>query len=301
MNHRLGMPGPDPLARRNAGLTNKSDEDHKTQTANFVGDIPAKYDYGLGPHLFADYGADLTRRVAAARPRRVLEIAAGTGIVTRLLRDALPASTHLLASDLSWPMLAIAREKFADAEEVEFRQADATALPFADGAFDAVVCQFGVMFFPDKAEAYREAFRVLAPNGSYYFNVWDSFEFNSFARIMHETIGRFFDGDAPAFFTVPFGYYRIDAIKASLIQSGFADISINVVRIDKAVEDLRRFAEGLVFGNPIIAEIGTRGTADAAAIVEAATAALRGEFDQSAPRMKLQAIVFDARKTSGLT
>jgi SAM-dependent methyltransferase len=245
---------------------------------------------------------DLTRRVAAGRPRRVLEIAAGTGIVTRLLRDVLPASTHLLATDLNWPMLAVAREKFVDAEEVEFHQADATALPFTDGAFDAVVCQFGVMFFPDTAKAYREAFRVLSTNGRYYFNVWDSFEFNSFARITHEAISRFFDGeDAPAFFTVPFGYYRIDGIKTALLQSGFADISINVVRIDKTVDDLRRFTEGLVLGNPIAAEIAARGTADITAIVGAVTAALQGEFGSSTPRMTLQAIVFDARKPSGVT
>jgi SAM-dependent methyltransferase len=271
-----------------------------SQSANFVGDIPANYDYGLGPYLFADYGADLARRVASGGPRRVLEIAAGTGIVTRLLRDALPSSAHLLASDLNWPMLAIAREKFGDSEQVEFHQADATALPFTDETFDAVVCQFGLMFFPDKTEAYREAFRVLAPNGRYYFNVWDSFEFNSFARITHEAIGRLVDGEAPAFFTVPFGYHQIDEIKAALIQSGFSDISINVVRVDKTVEDLRRLAEGLIFGNPIVAEIGARGTADAAAIVEAVMTALRGEFGKSARRMTLQAIVFDVRKPSGL-
>lgn len=266
------------------------------QAARFAGDIPAKYDYGLGPHLFADYGADLARRAAAARPRRVLEIAAGTGIVTRLLRDALPASVHLAASDLNSPMLEIAREKFADTEQVEFQQADATALPFADAAFDAVVCQFGLMFFPDKAKAYREAFRVLAPEGRYYFNVWDSFEFNSFARITHEAVGRFFGQDAPAFFTVPFGYHRIDAIKTSLIQAGFADISIQVVRIDKTIDDIPRLAEGLIFGNPIVAEIGARNTVDPAAITTAVTAALQAEFDQNARGMTLQAIVFDARK-----
>ena len=144
-----------------------------SQAANFAGDIPAKYDSGLGPHLFLDYGADLARRVAAAKPGRVLEIAAGTGIVTRLLRDALPPSAHLVASDLNSPMLMVAREKFAETEQVEFRQADATALPFADDAFDAVVCQFGLMFFQEKTKAYSETFRVLAPGGRYYFNVWD--------------------------------------------------------------------------------------------------------------------------------
>lgn len=269
------------------------------QAARFAGDIPAKYDCSLGPHLFADYGADLARRVAAAKPRRVLEIAAGTGIVTRMLRDALPPSTYLVASDLNSPMLAVAREKFAATEQVAFRQADATTLPFADGAFDTVVCQFGLMFFPDKAEAYRETFRVLAPNGRYYFNVWDSFEFNSFARIAHEAIGRFFDGDAPAFFTVPFGYHRIDAIKASLMQAGFAGISIDVIRIEKIIEDVRCLAEGLVFGNPIAMEIGARGTCDAATIADAVTAALQDEFGRNAQRMSLQAIVLAAHKPSG--
>lgn len=266
------------------------------QAARFADSIPAHYDRGLGPYLFVDYAADLARRVAAGRPRRVLEIAAGTGIVTRLLRDALPPSAHLVASDLSSPMLEIAREKFAGTEQVKFQQADATALPFADKAFDAVVCQFGLMFFRDKSKAYSEAFRMLAPNGRYYFNVWDSFEFNAFARITHEAVGRFFGEDAPAFFTVPFGYHRIDAIKASLIQAGFADISIQVVRIDKTIEDVRRLADGLIFGNPIVAEIGARNTVDPAAITTAVNAALQAEFDQNTRGMTLQAIVFDARK-----
>ena len=272
-----------------------------SQAANFAGDIPAKYDSGLGPHLFLDYGADLARRVAAAKPCRVLEIAAGTGIVTRLLRDALPSSAHLVASDLNSPMLMVAREKFAETEQVEFQQADATALSFADGAFDAVVCQFGLMFFQEKTKAYSETFRVLAPGGRYYFNVWDSFEFNSFARITHEAVGRFFGQDAPTFFTVPFGYHRIDAIKTSLIEAGFVDISIQVVKIDKTMEDVWRLAEGLVLGNPIVAEINARRTADSAAIVDAVAEALRIEFGPNGRRLTLQAIVFDALKPSCLT
>ena len=156
------------------------------QAARFAGDIPANYDSGLGPHLFVDYAADLARRATAAKPGRVLELAAGTGIVTRMLRDALPDSTHLVASDLNPPMLEMARQKFSADEKVEFQPADATALPFADGAFDTLVCQFGVMFFPDKDKSYREAYRVLASGGRYHFNVWDSFEFNPFARIAHD-------------------------------------------------------------------------------------------------------------------
>ena len=264
------------------------------QAARFVGGIPANYDSGLGPHLFVDYAADLVRRATAAKPGRVLEIAAGTGIVTRMLRDALPVTTHLVASDLNPPMLEIARQKFSAGEKVEFRPADATALPFDADAFDTVVCQFGVMFFADKDKSYREAYRVLTSGGRYHFNVWDSFEFNLFARISHETVCRFFKQDAPTFFEVPFAYHRIDAIKASLIRAGFEDLSVHVLKIDKTIRQVRRLAQGLILGNPIIEEIRERGTANPDAMVVAMTAALHRAFGPDPGRMSLQALVFSA-------
>jgi ubiquinone/menaquinone biosynthesis C-methylase UbiE len=120
------------------------------RAADFTGSIPAFYDHGLGPVFFADFADDIARRAAATAPRRVLEIAAGTGIVTRRLRDMLPPEAHLAATDLNPPMLEVARGKFHPDEMVEFQPADAMALPFPDSSFDVVVCQFGVMFFPDK-------------------------------------------------------------------------------------------------------------------------------------------------------
>ena len=266
------------------------------QAAHFAGTIPENYDSGLGPHLFVDFAADLARRAVAAKPGRVLETAAGTGIVTRMLRDSLPGSARLVASDLNPPMLSVARRKFGAAEKIEFQQADATALPFDDGAFDTIVCQFGVMFFHDKDKAYREAYRVLGRGGHYYFNVWDSFDFNPFARISHDTVGGFFNGDAPAFFTVPFGYHRIDEIKSSLLAAGFTDISVHVLKIDKTITASRQFAEGLILGNPIIEEIRVRGTTDSAAIIAAVGAALQNAFGEDPGRMPLQAIVFSALK-----
>jgi SAM-dependent methyltransferase len=266
------------------------------QAAGFAGTIPENYDSGLGPYLFVDFAADLAHRAAAAKPSRVLETAAGTGIVTRFLRDALPNSTRLVASDLNPPMLAIARRKFGAAERVEFQPADATALPFVDGTFDAIICQFGVMFFADKDKAYREAYRVLGRGGRYHFNVWDSFDFNPFARISHDTVGDFFNGDAPAFFNVPFGYHRIDEIKSSLLAAGFTELAVHVLKIDKTITTARQFAEGLVLGNPIIEEIRSRGTTDSASIIAAVTEALRSAFGVDPGRMPLQAIVFSALK-----
>jgi SAM-dependent methyltransferase len=126
--------------------------------ASFIGSIPQHYDQGLGPLIFVDYAADIARRVASGHPTRVLETAAGTGIVTRKLRDALSNDARLTATDLNPPMLEVARAKFRAGEQVEFQPADATALPFADGSFDAVMCQFGIMFFPDKAKSLFRGF-----------------------------------------------------------------------------------------------------------------------------------------------
>src|SRR6516162_5500563 len=135
------------------------------EATRFGGGVPENYDRGLGPIFFADYADHTARLVAGYTPLRVLETGAGTGIVTRRLRDLLPATARLIATDLNPPMLEIARKKFRSDEPVEFRQADAMALPFADASFDAMVCQFSAQFFPDKEKSYREAYRVLAPGG----------------------------------------------------------------------------------------------------------------------------------------
>jgi ubiquinone/menaquinone biosynthesis C-methylase UbiE len=149
------------------GLSNKETLRRESfvsgNAASFIGNIPEEYDRGLGPMIFVDYAADIAQRVASHAPARVLEMAAGTGIVTRRLRDLLPESTLLTATDLNPPMLNVARGKFRSDERADFQPADATNLPFLDGAFDAVVCQFGTMFFPDKDRSYREVYRVLAP------------------------------------------------------------------------------------------------------------------------------------------
>jgi ubiquinone/menaquinone biosynthesis C-methylase UbiE len=264
--------------------------------AAFVGTIPQHYDQGLGPMIFVDYAEDLARRVAAGKPVRVLETAAGTGIVTRRLRDHLPAGTHLTATDLNPPMLEVARAKFRPGEQVEFQPADATALPFADGSFDAIVCQFGVMFFPDKDKSYREAHRLLAPGGRYLFNVWDSHRYNPFARIAHETAGRFFPADPPQFYRVPFSYHQLDPIKESLQAAGFADIDVAVVRLQKEVPSAAAFARGIVYGNPLIDQIKARGSVAPERVFDALVQDLQREFGADPGRMPLQAIVFSAKK-----
>lgn len=266
-----------------------------TSDAAFTGSIPQHYDQGLGPLIFADYAADIARRAAAGNPKHVLETAAGTGIVTRALRDALPAGTRLTATDLNPPMLEIARGKFRAGEKVEFQPADALALPFQDASFDAVVCQFGVMFYPDKDKSYREVFRVLAPGGHYLFNVWDAHRHNPFGRIAHEVAGSFFPADPPQFYKVPFSYAQIDPIKEALTEAGFTGITISVVKLEKEIRDPGAFARGIVYGNPLIEQIRARG-GEPEKVHEAVVKKLRAEFGADPGRMPLQAIVFEARK-----
>ena len=261
----------------------------------FTGSIPENYDRGLGPHLFAGYADDLARRTAEAKPERVLELAAGTGILTRRLRDVLPAATSLLATDLNPPMLEVAKAKFKGGEAVTFEAVDATNLPYPDQSFDAVACQFGVMFFPEKERSYREVFRVLRPGGTYLFNVWDDFAFNPFARIASDTIGGFFESDPPGFYRTPFGYFAIDPVKAALTAAGFAGLSIEVVSRTQEMANARAFAEGLVLGNPVVEEIKGRGTARVEDAITAVVEALRRAFGEPGV-MPLQAIVYRARK-----
>jgi SAM-dependent methyltransferase len=274
----------------------KGGESMSDQTAQFVGNIPEHYDRGMGPIVFADFASDIARRVAAFAPMRVLEIAAGTGILTRRLRDLLAAGARLTATDLNLPMLEVARTKFRADEQVEFQLADGTALPFADGDFDTVVCQFGVMFFPDKKKSYREVHRVLSPSGRYVFNVWDAHRHNPHGRLTHETITGFFPADPPQFYQVPFGYYQIDPIKESLTETGFTDLRVALLHLVNEIPDAAAFARGLIYGKSVIDQIRARGGVDPAWIVDALSEALRREFGADPGRLPLQAIVFEATK-----
>jgi SAM-dependent methyltransferase len=271
----------------------------RDDAAGFTGSIPEHYEHGLGPMIFVDYAAEMARRVAAAAQGRVLETAAGTGIVTRKLRDFLPSGVRLTVTDLNAPMLEIARTKFAPREEVEFEPADAMALPFADGSFEAVVCQFGLMFFPDKDKSYREVHRVLKPGGRYFFSVWDSHGYNPFGRIADEVARSFFPTDPPQFYRVPFSCHRIDPIKEAVLAAGFADFNASVVSLEKVVPESAAFARGLVYGNPLIDQIRARG-GDPERVVEAVLQKLRLEFGADPGRMPLQAIMFSASKPKDL-
>jgi len=266
------------------------------QHAAFVGSIPENYDRYLGPCLFEDYATDIAHRVLVPDGASVLEIACGTGIVTRKLRDSLPTNVRLVATDLNEAMLAYAKHKFQSNESVELKQADAMELPFPDASFDAVVCQFGLMFFPDKELAVREVHRVLKPGGVYVFNVWDAIEKNELAEIANETVRTFFEQDPPTFYQVPFGLYDQTVVRKLLDGAGFRDVEILVLAKTGVSPSAADAAKGLIEGNPVIVEINQRATSSVESIESAVAAAIAARCGDNPVRGKLQAIICTARR-----
>lgn len=225
----------------------------------FEGSVPENYDRYLGPALFEPFAKDITARLKGAQPKKILELACGTGILSRQLRDNLDPAVQIVATDLNPGMLAFAQAKFRADENVEWQEADAGGLSFPDKSFDAVVCQFGFMFVPDKESAMRESYRVLSSAGALLFNVWDAMEHNPIPRIAHETIASFFDHDAPNFYEVPFSFYDPGSIRGLLQKAGFNAIESSLVTLPCRSPSAAEFAIGLIRGNPVATAIQERG------------------------------------------
>ena len=258
----------------------------------FAGSIPKLYETYLVPLIFEPYAADLANRIASKSPARVLEIAAGTGVVTRRLASALPAGVSIIATDLNQPMLDQAAAT-GTARPVEWRQADAMKLPFADGAFDAVVCQFGVMFFPDKAKAYSEARRVLRPGGAFFFNVWDRIQENEFADTVMTALESIFPADPPRFMArTPHGYYDRRVIERDLANGGFiASPRIETVAARSRAQSPRVPAVAYCQGTPWRNEIEARDAARLGEATDFAAQAIGRRFGTGAVDGKIQAHV----------
>ena len=225
----------------------------------FAGSIPEIYDRFLVPLIFEPYAADLAGRVAALAPRDVLETAAGTGVLTRALAAQLAPSTRIVASDLNQPMLDQAARR-QQGGSVEWKQADALALPFDDRSFDVVACQFGAMFFPDKVQGYKEARRVLRPAGRFLFNVWDRIADNEFADVVTEALAALFPDDPPRFMArTPHGYHDSATIARDLASGGFtATPHFDTLRARSRAESARDVAVAYCQGTPLRNEIEAR-------------------------------------------
>jgi ubiquinone/menaquinone biosynthesis C-methylase UbiE len=263
--------------------------------ATFAGSIPSLYEQYLGPLLFEPYAEETASRLRGLTQGRILETAAGTGIVTRAMVEALPPDVEIVATDLNQAMLDLAATRL-QAPNVSWQQADAQALPFEDAAFDAVVCQFGVMFFPDKAAGYREALRVLKPGGRFLFVVWDRLDANPVSRIASDTVAQLFPDDPPRFIErVPFGYFDHDRIRGELQQAGFKDAAIETVEKVTRAPSPREPAMGLCQGTPLRGEIETRAPGRLDEITGKVADAVAAQFPSSVEN-RMSALVVLARR-----
>lgn len=259
------------------------------------GSVPENYERYLVPLLFLDYAADLTSRLDVPIGGVVLETACGTGAVTRHLKAQLPENARLTVTDVAPQMVDQARQVVGDHPNVEYRQADATDLPFVNDAFDAVICQFSLMLFPDKAQGMREAARVLKSGGQFVFNVWDKLDLNGFSRAVHEAVAQIFPDDPPRFLEVPYSYHDLSAIVRGLQEVGFRTVDITVQPRESKATDPRHVAMGLVAGSPLANQVTERGSPSLEEVTAAVEGALAEKFGTGPITAPMQAFQISAR------
>ncbi len=263
-----------------------------TNDGVFAGSIPKLYETYLVPLIFEPYAADLVERLRTRSVNRLLEVAAGTGVVTRALASGLTDEVEIVATDLNQAMIDQA-SAVGTKRAVEWRQADALQLPFPDGTFDAVVCQFGVMFLPDKVRGFSEARRVLKPGGVFVFNVWDRIAENEFADAVATAVESVFPDDPPRFLArTPYGYHDRRAIERDLADAGFvAPPQITTVAARSRATSPRIPAIAFCQGTPLRNEIESRGAARLGEATDVAAEAIARRFGPGVVDGKIQAQV----------
>ncbi|MDR6669584.1 class I SAM-dependent methyltransferase [Rhizobium sp. 1399] len=261
----------------------------------FVGSIPENYDHYMVPLIFEPFALDLARRAASLSPGVVLETAAGTGVVTRALAPKLSSGARYIISDLNQPMLDYAASQQGFDSRLEWRQADALALPFENAAFDLVCCQFGAMFFPNRISGYREAKRVLKPGGHFLFNVWDRIEENVFADDVTNALATMFPDDPPRFLVrTPHGYHDKALIRAELEEAGFSHVVIETKAEQSRASSPRIPALAYCHGTVLRSEIEARAPGKLDVATDCAASAIADRHGDGEIAAKIQAHVIMA-------
>jgi ubiquinone/menaquinone biosynthesis C-methylase UbiE len=261
----------------------------------FAGSVPENYDRYMVPLIFEPYAADIARRVGSLSPSAVLEIAAGSGVVTRALAPKLSPGASYIVTDLNQPMLDYAASRQPADRRIKWRQADALALPFENAAFDLVCCQFGAMFFPDRTAGYREARRVLRSGAHFLFNVWDRIEENVFADDVTNALARIFPHDPPRFLArTPHGYHDTALIRAELEKAGFSRVIIETRAEQSRAASPRIPAVAYCQGTPLRNEIEAREAGKLEAATDCAASAIAEKHGRGEVAAKIQAHVIVA-------
>ena len=263
----------------------------------FAGSIPEVYDEYLVPLIFEPYAEDLARRTRSLDPANVLEIAAGSGVVSRAVAAVLDSSAQFVVTDLSPPMLDRAASVQDDPGRVEWQPADAMDLPFEDESFDLVLCQFGAMFFPDRVQAYQEAHRVLRQGGAFIFNMWDRIEENDFAYEVTRALADVFPDDPPGFLLrTPHGHYDPATYRSELQTAGFSRVTVEPLDVGSVAPSPAIPAVAYCQGTPLRNEIEARYPPSLEEATARATDAIRLRFGDGEVRSRIRGFVVTALK-----
>jgi SAM-dependent methyltransferase len=269
----------------------------QTSDHDFLDSIPEIYDTYLVPLIFKGYATDLAKRIACRVPKDVLEIATGSGVVTRALAPCLSPEARYTATDLNQPMLDHAASRQGTDDRITWQQADALNLPFANESFDSVACQFGVMFFPDRIAAYREALRVLKPHGCFIFSVWDRIETNEFSDIVTQAVSRIFPKDPPRFLArTPHGYHDPGLIEDELRLAGFASSSMTTLEELSVAPSPAHAAIAYCQGTPLRNEIVARDPDLLGYVTDQVTEAIGNRFGNGMVSGTIKAHVVEAER-----
>lgn len=266
------------------------------QLAVFTGDIPTNYDRYLGPMLFEPYAEDIVSRMQKDQAKNILELACGTGRVTRHLASLVGEDGRVVATDLNADMIEVGKTK-VHSHKITWQVADAQQLPFNDMSFDHVVCQFGMMFFPDKLKACKEVYTVLQKKGKFIFNTWDSLEHNLHSHIVQKVLKDIMKDDAPDFMEKgPFSMYNKDEINELLEEAGFNHIQIEIVQKIAHYESDDNIIKGFLLGSPLAVFINKLNEELRETIKERVAQEIVNSFGKGHHEFPMQALVCSARK-----
>lgn len=261
---------------------------------HFAGSVPTNYNRFLGPLLFTPYAEDIAQRIPEG-VHSILELACGTGLVTAQLAKRFGHVVKVTATDLNPDMIVVAKKEVTTAG-IEWQTADMQQLPFADNSFDCVICQFGLMFVPDKRLAFREAYRVVKKGGRFIFNTWDRIENVATFAVGNSVIQNFFNHNAPPFFKIPFSMFDPHELEQLLTQSGFTNPKVELIKKEGHAETAMHAARGIVEGNPIYKEIMDIDPAAVKTLEEKISSRLEAIYGNESLKPPMQAFVGEGVK-----
>ena len=266
-----------------------------TDSVTFSGSIPKIYDEILGPAYFVPYAIETAKRAAAFHPKTILEVACGTGIVTKELCKSIREGI-ITATDISADMLSVAKEKLSSEKNIIWKEANAMELPFADEKFDLVVCQFGAKFFQDKQKAFSEMHRVLKKSGKFIFSTWDKLSNNPVANAGRQILLDFFEGNPPPNLKTAFSMSDENEIKALLQSTSFTSVNFEIIYLPCIAESAELLAFAQVDGS-IISNLIREKDENAVPVLRNKIAeSISGKFGNNPVKGTMQAIVVTAEK-----